>query len=278
MDHNFRRHGGLRAYRHANMDQPVARSSEGIKAMILAAGEGTRMRPLTASLPKPMLSVAGRPALAYTIEWLKLHEIREMVINLHHHPEAVIRYFGDGSAFGVSIEYSVEERLLGTAGGTKRRADLFNGPFVVVYGDVLTDLDLFQLLEYHCTRAPGLHLTMSLYSVPDPERCGVAVLDANGRITRFVEKPKRGACPSNLASAGVLVLEPEILRYVPDEVFFDYGHDVFPALLSGGIPIYGWLLPKDAYLVDFGTPENYKRAQEEWPTRRAHEFLKEWAQ
>ena len=98
--------------------------------MILAAGEGTRMRPLTANVPKPMLPVAGRPALEYTVEWLRHHGIRDLVINLHHHPEAVIRHFGDGSAFGVSIEYSIEERILGTAGGTKRRASLFDRSFI----------------------------------------------------------------------------------------------------------------------------------------------------
>jgi NDP-sugar pyrophosphorylase family protein len=244
-----------------------------MKAMILAAGEGTRLRPLTANVPKPMVPVAGRPALEYTVEWLRHYGIREIVMNLHHCPEAVIRHFGDGRAFGVSIDYSVEERILGTAGGTKRQASVFDGPFVVVYGDVLTDLDLSALAEYHSTRASALHLTMSLYRVPDPERCGVAVLDVEGRVTRFVEKPRRGQCPSDLASAGVLILDPEILRNVPDGVFYDYGQDLFPALLQDGIPIYGWPLPNDAYLIDFGTPENYQRAQTEWPTARSQRFM-----
>ena len=215
-----------------------------MKAMILAAGEGTRMRPLTDGVPKPMLPVGGRPALEYTVEWLHHYGIREIVINLHHHPETVIRHFGDGSAFGVSIEYSIEERILGTAGGTKRRASSFAGSFVVVYGDVLTDLDLSALVRYHSTRASNLHLTMSLYRVPDPERCGVALVDAEGRVTRFVEKPHAGESPSDLASAGVFVLDPKILRYVPEGLFYDYGHDLFPALLQGGIPIYGCRCPK----------------------------------
>jgi NDP-sugar pyrophosphorylase family protein len=246
-----------------------------MKAMILAAGEGTRMRPLTADVPKPMLPVAGRPALEYTVEWLKHHGMREIVINLYHHPEAVIRHFGDGRAFGVSIEYSIEEYILGTAGGTKRRASFFDRSFVVVYGDVLTDLDLSALVEYHSSRGSNFHLTMSLYRVADPERCGVAVLDAAGRVTRFVEKPRRDDCPSDLASAGVLILDPEILRYVPENVFYDYGHNLFPALLQAGIPIYGWPLPEDAYLIDFGTPENYQHAQSEWPARYAHKFVRQ---
>jgi mannose-1-phosphate guanylyltransferase len=246
-----------------------------MKAMILAAGEGTRMRPLTAEVPKPMLPVAGRPALEYTVGWLKHHGIREIVINLHYHPEAVIRHFGDGSAFGVSIEYSIEDRILGTAGGTKRRENSFGQSFVVIYGDVLTDLDLAVLAGFHSTRPRAVHLTMSLYRVPDPERCGVARLGEDGRITDFVEKPPAGQTPSNLASAGVLVLDPEILHSVPEDRFYDFGHDLIPELLRTGIPLYGWPLPEDAYLVDFGTPDNYQRAQIEWPTPRARKFLPE---
>jgi len=246
--------------------------------MILAAGEGTRLRPLTHGVPKPMLTVAGRPALEYTVEWLRHHGIREIVMNLHHHPEAVIRHFGDGSAFGVSIEYSIEDRLLGTAGGTKQRASTFDQSFVVVYGDVLTDLDLSALVGHHSTRVSTFHLTMSVCRVPDPERCGVVLMNAAGRVTNFVEKPSAGEFPSDLASAGVLVLDPEILRYVPENLFYDYGHDLFPVLIRRGIPIYGWPLPEGAYLLDFGTPDNYKRAQTEWPTTRAHRFLREFAQ
>ena len=245
-----------------------------MKAMILAAGEGSRMRPLTAVLPKPMLPVGGRPALEYPVEWLRHHGIREILINLYHRPEAVIRHFGDGSAFGVSIEYSIEEQILGTAGGAKHRESFFDGPFVVVYGDVLTDLDLSDLAGYHATRVSNGHLTMSLYRVPDPTQCGVVRLDAEGRVTSFVEKPNAGQAPSDLASAGVLVLDPDVLRHVPEGRFCDYGHDVFPALIRDGVPIYGWPLPDTAYLIDFGTPENYARAQRQWPTPRASGFLR----
>jgi NDP-sugar pyrophosphorylase family protein len=244
-----------------------------MKAMILAAGEGTRLRPLTDSLPKPMLPIGGRPALEYTVQWLRYYGIREILINLHHCPETVIRHFGDGSALGVSIEYSIEERILGTAGGAKHRESFFDRPFVVVYGDVLTDLDLSDLVGYHSTRGSNAHLTMSLYRVPDPTQCGVATLDAEGRVTSFVEKPNAGEAPSDLASAGVLVLDPEILRHVPEGRFCDYGHDVFPALIQHGVPIYGWPLPDTAYLIDFGTPENYERVRRQWPTPRAHRFL-----
>jgi mannose-1-phosphate guanylyltransferase/mannose-1-phosphate guanylyltransferase/phosphomannomutase len=224
-----------------------------------------------------MLPVGGRPALEYTVAWLRHHGIRTLLINLHHQPDAVIRHFGDGSACGVSIEYSIEERILGTAGGTRRRADFFDQPFVVVYGDVLTDFNLSALVERHTAQAGRVHLTMSLMRVPDPERCGVAELDGEGRVINFVEKPPAGRAPSNLASAGVLVLDPGILGYVPDGVFYDYGLDLIPALLRDGAPVYGWALPEAAYLIDFGTPENYRRAQVEWPTPRALQCLAERA-
>ena len=241
-----------------------------MKAMILAAGEGTRLQPLTAGVSKPMLPVAGRPALEYTLEWLHHYGVREVVINLHHHPDSVIRHFGDGGAFGMSIEYSIEERILGTAGGTKRRANFFDQTFVVVYGDVLTDLDLSALADYHSTRTSQVHLTMALYRVPDPARCGVVELGGAGagRVLEFVEKPKDGEAPSNLASAGILVVDPDVLGHVPEDRFYDYGRDLFPALILDGVPLYGWPLPETAYLIDFGTPENYERAQREWPTPR----------
>jgi NDP-sugar pyrophosphorylase family protein len=244
-----------------------------MKAMILAAGEGNRLRPLTVDQPKPMLPVAARPALEYTVRWLRYHGIFEILINLHHCPEVVMRYLGDGAVFGVSIEYSVEERIMGTAGGAKQREDFFNGSFVVVYGDVLTDLDLSSLITYHESRTKHPHLTMSLYRERNPERCGVACVNEHGLVSRFVEKPAPGQAPSDLASAGVLVVDREILRYIPQHRFCDYGRDLFPVLLRDGVPMYGWLLPESTYLIDFGTLENYTRAQQEWPTRRAHIFL-----
>ena len=246
-----------------------------MKAMILAAGEGTRLRPLTVDQPKPMLPVAAKPALEYTVRWLRYYGIREILINLHHRPEGVMRHMGDGASFGVSIEYSLEERIMGTAGGAKLREDFFSGSFVVVYGDVLTDLDLSFLIGYHESRTVLPHLTMSLYREPNPERCGVACVNDQGLVSRFVEKPMPGQAPSDLASAGVLVVDREILQYIPKHRFYDYGRDLFPLLLRDAVPMFGWLLPESTYLIDFGTPENYARAQREWPTRRARMFLRD---
>lgn len=241
-----------------------------MKAMILAAGEGTRLRPLTLTRPKPMLSVAGRPALEWITAWLRLYGLEQIVINLHYRPEAVTQHFGDGSAFGVKIDYSVEETILGTAGGAKRVENLLTETFVVVYGDVLTDLDLQPLIRLHQSHeAEGPHVTLSLYHAPNPWECGIVGLDEQGRVTRFVEKPPRDAIFSDLANSGVLIVDPQLLEYVPEDAFYDFSNDLMPLLLERGVPIYGQALAEGEYLIDIGTPEKYEQVQQEWPTPRA---------
>ena len=241
--------------------------------MILAAGEGTRLRPLTLNRPKPMLPVGGQAIMEYTIAWLRHYGVTQIAINLYHQPQIVKDHFGDGSAFGVQIFYSVENTILGTAGGVKRVVHFFeDDPFVVIYGDVLTDLDLGALVDFHDSRPSGHHLSLCLYRVSNPWECGIVSLDGRGRITRFVEKPSGEDVFSNLASAGVIVIDPEILEHVPDG-FYDFGRDLFPRLLNIGVPMYGWLLPDGAYLIDIGTPEKYERVQREWPTKRACLFM-----
>lgn len=244
-----------------------------MKAMLLAAGEGTRLRPLTLDRPKPMLPLAGRPMLEYTIAWLHHHGITQIGINLYHRPEVVTDYFGDGSAFGVDIAYSVEETILGTAGGARRMSRFLDCTFVLVYADVLTDLDLTKLVDFHHRHAAGPHLTMTLYHVPNPSDCGIVSLDEHGKVIRFVEKPAIDDVFSDLAHAGVSVMDPELLQFVPPDRFYDFGRDLFPRLLQSGVPIYGWPLPDTAYLIDIGTPEKYARAQQEWPTPAARAFL-----
>lgn len=182
-------------------------------------------------------------------------------------------HFGDGSSFGVEVKYSREEQILGTAGGVKRLSQFFDDTFVVVYGDVLTDFDLSALLHFHATRPDGPHLTMSLYHVPNPWDCGIVGLGAQARVRRFVEKPPVSDVFSDLASAGVLVMDPDLLSHVPDGRFFDFGRDLFPALLEAGVPLYGWPLPDSAYLIDVGSPERYAQVQDEWPTPAARRFL-----
>ena len=241
------------------------------RSLILAAGEGTRLRPLTLDRPKPMVPIGQRPLLDHTVRWLRQHGIHDIAINLHYKPQVILDYFGDGSAWDVRIWYAHEETLLGTAGALKN-LDGFHadGPVVVVYGDVLTDLDLDALLAYHhhnVVRDPNTGVTLSLYHVPNPTEVGLVDMDAQGRITRFVEKPRPEEVFTDLANAGVLVVEPAVLEHIPPGEFFDFGLHLFPRLLEAGVSIYGWVIPRSAYLLDIGTPEKYEQARREWPVR-----------
>ncbi len=251
---------------------PIARRlARPPKALILAAGEGTRLRPLTLDRPKPMVPIAGRPLLEHTVRWLRRHGVCEIAINLHYRPEAITSHFGDGAAFDVRITYSYEERLLGTAGAARKLAHfLGDGPFLVVYGDVLTDLDLRRLLSFHhaqAARQPALAATVSLYHVPNPTEVGLVGADDCGRITRFVEKPQPAEVFTDLANTGILVVEPHVIERIPPQVYCDFGRDLFPQLLADGVPLYGWVIPPGTYLLDIGTPEKYAQAQRDWAGR-----------
>jgi len=252
-------------------EEITRRADRPLKALVLAAGEGTRLRPLTLDLPKAMVPVDGQPMLAHTIAWLARHGIRDVAVNLHHCPDVITDFFGDGSARGMRITYSYEDRLVGTAGAARRLAGfLRDGPFLVVYGDVLTDLDLDALLAFHRERTgadPATAATLALYRVPNPTEVGLVGLDGSGRITRFVEKPRPEEVFTDLANAGVLVAEPAVLDAIPDGEFADFGLDVLPALLAAGAPLYGWPIPEGTYLLDIGSLEKYAQAQREWPAR-----------
>ncbi len=231
------------------------------RAVILCAGQGRRLFPLTANCPKPLLPVGGRPALDYTLELCRFHGIVEIAINLHHCPQAILQHLGDGHAFGLYIHYSYEPELLGSAGALKPLRDFLERTFFVLYGDVLTNMDLAAMLAYH--RRHGGVGTVALYRVPDPQRCGLVELDAAGRLRRFVEKPAQPF--GDLANAGIYILEPKILAYLPEQGPCDFGQDLFPQLLRSGVALYGYPLEAGEYLVDIGTPENLERARQEWP-------------
>lgn len=242
------------------------------RAIVLAAGEGTRLRPLTLDRPKPMVPIAGAPLLDIALGWLRDQGLTEVAINLHYKPDVIVNYFGDGSAQGVRIHYSHEEKILGTAGAVRRIKEWVNGdPLVVVYGDVLTDLDLRAMLDFHrrqIKRDPSTAVTMSLYHVPNPTEVGLVGMDEAGKVQRFVEKPKPEEVFTDLANAGILVMQPEVLDLIPDDTFCDFGLHVFPMLLAAGMSIYGWVIPDDAYLLDIGSPEKYAQANREWPLRQ----------
>jgi len=240
-----------------------------MKALILAAGQGTRLKCLTHRRPKPMLPLRGKPLLQHSLEWLARHDIREIALNLHYRPEAISGYFGDGSPFGVQLEYSYEVSLLGTAGAAKRLQYFLDEPFIVVYGDVFTNLDLGRLKLAHARHvsAAGRNreqaldcLTMMLYAVPNPEECGLVETGAGGRVVRFVEKPPIDRVFTNQAFSGVMICEPGVLDYVPADTPFDFGHDLIPLLLGQGRPVYAESLSAGEFVIDIGTLGGYLRA------------------
>jgi NDP-sugar pyrophosphorylase family protein len=216
-----------------------------------------------------MLPINGQPLLEHIVRWLHGYGVDDVFINLHHRPEAVVNCLGSGAHVGVNIAYSYEELLLGTAGAAhKLRAFLRDDRFIVAYGDVLTDMDLGAMLAFHeanVRKDLTAKVTMCLYRVANPTEVGLVGLDAQSRVTRFLEKPRADEVFTDVANAGILIVEPDVLDAIPANTPYDFGRDLFPRLLASGISIYGWLLPADSYLIDIGTPEKYERAQVEWP-------------
>jgi len=233
-----------------------------MKAMLLAAGEGTRLRPLTLEMPKVLLPIGGQPLIEYQLSWLKHHGIQEVAINLYHLGNKVKDFLGDGSRFGVKIFYSTEEKLLGTAGGVKKMEHLFHNTFVVVYADVLTNFNLSAMVKFHQEKKAAA--TLVIFEAPNPTEVGVVEMSPEGRILSFVEKPK-AANPElqSLASGGVYVLEKEVLNYIPTQGFSDFAYDIFPKLLELSLPIYGYALKSQDYLIDIGTIEKYNQANKD---------------
>jgi mannose-1-phosphate guanylyltransferase/phosphomannomutase len=224
----------------------------------MAAGAGTRLRPLTHQVPKPMVPIADRPVLEYTLLNLKRHGITEIVMNLHAYPEQIKNYFGDGSRLGLTLSYSYEPILRGTAGGVKKVESFLNrGTFLIMSGDGLTDINLTQLLAFHRVRRSMA--TMAVSAVDVRFEYGVTLTNATGRITRFVEKPSWGDVFSNQVNSGVYVFEPSIFSFIPKNREYDFGKQVWPDLLKRRKPIYAW--KTSAYWCDVGSLGEYRRAQ-----------------
>ena len=232
-----------------------------MKGMVLAAGKGTRLFPLTGVIPKPMAPVAGKPVLQHIFDLLARADVEEVHANVHYLADAILGLYGEETRVdGAKILFTREEQLTGTAGGVKRLASagVFDETFVVIMGDALTDVDVPELVAFHKTK--GALATLALKQVEDTSAYGVAELDADKNILRFQEKPKTREAASNLANTGIYIFEPEILDYVPDSEFFDFAEDVFPALLSAGEKIVGHD-EGEFYWSDIGTLESYRRAQ-----------------
>jgi len=230
-----------------------------MKALIMAAGYGTRLEPLTLAVPKPMVPIVNKPTMQHNLELLRRNGIRSAAVNIHYHPEQIRNFFGDGSDFGVDLIYSFEETLLGTAGGVKRMAELAGGineTFVVLSSDALTDINLRQMVSYH--KSKRALATVSLSPVTDPSNFGVVVMDKTGRISAFQEKPKREEALSNLVNTGIYIFEPEILDLIPPDKFYDFGSELFPKLVTEEERIFGYKMVE--YWSDVGGLVPYIKA------------------
>lgn len=225
--------------------------------MILAGGMSTRLYPLTKEVPKPVVPVAGEPISGHVMRWLASHGYDEVAINIFYLAETVRNAFDDGSSFGVKLEYLEEKELTGSAGGLKQMEGWFDGTFVVVGCDDLTNADLTALVRFHKERKALA--TIGLLEVDEVDQYGVVILDDDGRITGFQEKPAKGTEKSKLANTGIYVFEPEIFDRIPANTFYDFGKQVFPELVAEGLPFYGMQL-HGAYWRDVGTPGEYRQA------------------
>lgn len=227
-----------------------------MKAVLMAGGAGSRLRPLTIGRPKPMLPVANKTVLAHILELLRKSGIKDVVITLQYMASAIEDYFGDGSVLGVRIKYVVEETPLGTAGSVRNARRYLDEPFLVISGDAITNFNLEDIVAYHKERQSLA--TLVLYPVADPLDYGVIVTDADGRIASFLEKPSWGQVASDTVNTGLYVLEPEVLDHVPPEEAYDWGTQVFPSLLQEGVPLYGYVA--SGYWCDIGNFHEYRRA------------------
>jgi mannose-1-phosphate guanylyltransferase len=229
-----------------------------MKALLLAAGVGTRLRPLTDQLPKCMVPVAGKPVLQWNIEFLRSQGVVDLVVNLHHYPKTVTGYFGDGKTFGVRLSYSYEPRMLGTAGALWAARRFFAAErFWLVYADNLINCSFERMERLHRTR--GATLTMGLFWREDVSASGVAEFDGDGRITKFKEKPIDAEAGSHWVNAGIFLCEPRLLQFIPPGQACDFGHDVIPMMLSLGESLYGYTLGTGETLHWIDTPEDLKR-------------------
>ncbi|MGH3104792.1 MAG: sugar phosphate nucleotidyltransferase [Gaiellaceae bacterium] len=227
-----------------------------MKAVVMAGGEGTRLRPLTSNQPKPMVPIVGKPCMEHILELLREHGLTDVIVTVAFLPQAIRSYFGDGEALGLTIEYSVEESPLGTAGSVRLASDRLDDTFLVISGDALCDIDLTKLIEFHRQRDAAV--TIGLKSVDNPLEFGIVVTDEDGRVERFLEKPSWGQVFSDTINTGIYVLEPEVLKHVPTEGPYDFSKELFPLLLEMGRPIYGYVC--EGYWQDIGNLDQYRQA------------------
>lgn len=227
-----------------------------MKAVIMAGGFGTRLRPLTCDLPKPMAPMGNRPMMHHIVNLLKGLGIREILSLLYYQPESISEYFGNGSAFDIEMFYVQSEADYGTAGSVRNASEFLDERFVVISGDVLTDIDMTHALKFH--EEKGAKATLVLTRVPDPLAFGVVMTSDDGRITRFLEKPQWGEVFSDTINTGIYILEPEVLELIPYQQDFDFSKDLFPMMLEEDMGLYGYVA--EGYWRDVGNLEEYQAA------------------
>ncbi|MCS7064946.1 MAG: NDP-sugar synthase, partial [Fimbriimonadales bacterium] len=237
-----------------------------MKAVVMAGGEGSRLRPITANHPKPLVPVCNRPIMEHILLLLRAQGIMQVVATLHYLADAIQGYFGDGGEWDLALTYSIEDTPLGTAGSVKQAESLLReGTFLIISGDALTDVNLQPALEFH--RERGALATLILARVPNPLEFGVVITDETGRITRFLEKPSWGEVFSDTVNTGMYILEPAIFDYMEPGKPYDFSQDLFPLLLREGKPLYGYVMSE--YWSDIGSLQQYRDAHYDLLTGKA---------
>lgn len=224
-----------------------------MKAFVLAAGAGTRLKPLTSDIPKPMVPILGKPVIFHTLNNLCKYGFKDICVNLHHKPEVIMEYFKNNRDLDVNISYSYEKNLLGTAGAVKKQEAFFDDTFVVMSGDGLSDVNLKKVLQFH--KKKKALVTIVLKKVNKKFDYGITVTDKNGRVRSFIEKPSWGDVFSDTVNTGIYILEPQVLKYIPKNKFFDFSMNLFPKILKKHI--YGFVT--NDYWTDIGNIYEYKQ-------------------
>ncbi|MDD5018350.1 MAG: NDP-sugar synthase [Eubacteriales bacterium] len=228
-----------------------------MKAIVMAGGEGTRLRPLTCRVPKPMVTLLDKPILEYTVEHLFRHGIFDMAFTLMYRPSMITDYFENSKR--TSFEYFIEDSPLGTAGSVKNAASFVDGTFLIISGDALTDIDITKTYEFH--NRNGAKATIVLKKMGNPLDYGVVIADDDGNVERFVEKPGWEDVFSDTVNTGIYILEPDVLDLIPKGQPFDFAKDLFPLMMDKGLPIYGYIAK--GYWCDVGNIDSYIRAHED---------------
>ena len=227
------------------------------KAVIMAGGFGTRLRPLTMKIPKPMVPIMNQPMMEHIVNLLKQHNIKDVISLLYFQPDVITNYFGDGTNFGIKMQYVHAQADYGTAGSVKNSHSHLDERFIIISGDVLTDFDLTKAIKFHIEKKSKATILLTRH--PTPLQYGIVMTDAEGKITRFLEKPSWGQVFSDTINTGIYILEPEILDMIPYQEAFDFSKDLFPKMLDKKMPLYGYI--SDGYWRDVGNLDEYQIGQ-----------------